>query len=174
VQNFPVLRRPSFLMTGEMDNDHHTDLIAGNNHDEHVSILKGGIQGLAPATLGEMGTKVRPLVSEDFNQDGKIDLAVTDEAEDRISILLGIGENAFGEPITFPVGRHPVAIAAGDFNGDHLIDLAVINRGSRSITLLINSSTRSVVRSVPLAPLSPEFPRKPSDPWDESAQPGRW
>jgi hypothetical protein len=161
-------------MTGEMDNDHHTDLIVGNDHDERVSILKGDARGLASPTVGEMGTKVRPLVSDDFNQDGKIDLAVTDEAEDRISILLGMGENAFGDPVTFPVGRHPVAIAAGDFNGDHLIDLAVINRGSHSIMLLLNTSTRSVVRSVPFVPLSREFPRRPSDPWDTSAQPGRW
>ena len=117
---------------------------------------------------------MRPLVSEDFNQDGQIDLAVTDEAEDRISILLGMSENAFGDPITFPVGRHPVAIAAGDFNGDHLIDLAVINRGSRTVMLLMNNSTRSVVRSLPSSPLMREFPHRPSDPWDQGTRPGSW
>jgi hypothetical protein len=174
VSNFPVLRRPSFLMTGEMDSDRRIDLIVGNDHDEHVSILKGQSEGLLAPTVGEMGTKVRPLVSEDFNQDGQIDLAVTNEAEDRVSILLGMGENAFGDPISFPVGRHPVAIAAGDFNGDHLVDLAVVNRGSRTVMLLMNTSTHSVIHTIPSSPLLQEFPHKPSDPWDQGAPPGRW
>jgi hypothetical protein len=168
VQNFAVIRQPTFLMTGFMNNDHRIDLIVGNQQDEKVSILRGEPGGLAAATVGEMGTTVRPLVSEDFNGDGQIDLAIADESHDRISILLGAGNNAFGEPIYFPAGQHPFAIAAGDFNEDKRLDLAVINRDSHSVLLLLNNSSRSPERPVLPSSTPAGTPRQPMDPWQRA------
>src|SRR6185295_6509012 len=126
---------------GDLDGDHRVDLIVGSSSDEKVSILKGQPGGLAAPTTGNMGTHVQPLVSDDFNGDGRIDLAVVDEGNDRISILLGRGNNAFDDPLYFPVGRHPTALAAGDFNEDRRVDLVVINRGAHSVWLLLNDTT---------------------------------
>jgi hypothetical protein len=117
-----------------------------------------------------MGTTVRPLVSDDFNGDGQIDLAVADESEDRISILLGAGNNAFGDPIPFPAGRRPFAIVAGDFNEDKRVDLVVLNRDSHSVLLLINSSSRSPERPLITAP-TPAPPEPTADPWQRTIRP---
>jgi hypothetical protein len=158
------------LMTGYMNIDHRVDLIVGNQRDEKVSILRGEDGGLAPPTVGDMGTTVRPLVSDDFNGDGKIDLALADESEDRISILLGAGNNAFADPVRFPAGRRPFAIVAGDFNEDNRVDLVVINRDSHSVLLLINNSSRTPERPL-IAPPMPTPPGPTPDPWQRAIQP---
>jgi hypothetical protein len=118
-----------------------------------------------------MGTRVRPLVSDDFNGDGRLDLAVTDEGEDRISILLGNGNDTFDDPIYFPVGRHPTALAAGDFNEDRRVDLLVINRGAHSVSLLLNNTSHYGQRSAAPAPRPTLIPTPAGDPWERATHP---
>jgi hypothetical protein len=171
---FPVGRRPSFLMTGKLDGDRWVDLIVGNGRDDGVSILKGQAGGLAAPTDGTMGKTVRPLVSDDFDRDGRIDLALTDESRDAIAILPGVTDQSFGRRVTFAVGRRPVALSAGDVNGDGLPDLAVLNRGSRSVVLLLNDSTPDTA-APPLQAAAPvTAPPATADPWSAAAQSGSW
>src|SRR5262249_11501811 len=146
-------------------------LIVGSPHDEKVSILKGAPGGLAPSTTGEMGTQVHPLVSDDFNGDKRLDLAVTDEGGDRISILLGRGNNVFDDPVYFAVGHHPTALAAGDFNEDGRTDLLVINHGTHTVDLLLNNSPPSNERSPAPAAAPRLTPHAGSDPWGRATQP---
>jgi hypothetical protein len=63
---------------------------------------------------------------EDFNADGKLDLAFIDSS-DNVSILLGTGTGSFGTPTKFKAGNDPIGLATGDFNGDNKPDLAVTN-----------------------------------------------
>ncbi len=39
---------------------------------------------------------------------------------------------------TLPVGRAPIAVAAGDFNGDGKIDVAIANSGDATVTILLH------------------------------------
>ena len=65
----------------------------------------------------------------DFNGDGRIDLAVVNEDDDTVSVLLGNGDGTFQPQVTYAVGSDPDAIVAGDFTGDGQLDLAVANCG---------------------------------------------
>ena len=67
------------------------------------------------------------IVAGDFNQDGKMDLAVTNTDDDSISVLLGNGDGTFQGAIQVRAGGSPVALAAGDFNQDTFPDLVVAN-----------------------------------------------
>ncbi len=163
--NYAVDLRPTFLLTGDLNRDRRVDLIAGDGHSDKVAILHGTAHGLASAVTGNMGTNVRPLVSDDFNGDGLLDLAVAHESDDEVAILLGTGANSFTEPISFPAGYHPASVAAGDFNRDGKPDLAVVNRGSRTVSILLNTSTKG---SRTLAPAPTPTPTAPRDGWADA------
>ncbi|MGZ4042010.1 MAG: FG-GAP repeat domain-containing protein, partial [Bacteroidia bacterium] len=70
------------------------------------------------------------VTNNDFNGDGKKDLAVANTSASNVSILLGTGNGSFGSPINFPVGSIPISITSNDFNADGNADLAVANTSS--------------------------------------------
>jgi hypothetical protein len=86
------------------------------------------------------------VVTGDFNEDGEIDLAVVNNASEKVAILLGDGDPAtlgFTKPPPLPVGNSPLGAAVGDFNNDGHLDLAIANfRGDTvSIRLGIGDGT---------------------------------
>src|SRR5690349_6394426 len=72
-----------------------------------------------------IGISPSSLVVSDFNGDGQPDLAITDETSGTVSILLGVGDGFFLDPVTYAVGIGPRCVAVGDFNRDGDLDLAV-------------------------------------------------
>jgi len=67
----------------------------------------------------------------DFNDDGKIDLAVVAGGSntDTIAIMLGNGDGTFQKPLYYTVGVGALFLTVADFNRDGKLDLAV---GSQS------------------------------------------
>ncbi|MBZ5535424.1 MAG: FG-GAP-like repeat-containing protein [Acidobacteriia bacterium] len=71
----------------------------------------------------------------DFNRDGKVDLAVTEQNSGKVSILLGDGDGFFQTPVDYTTGDAPISVAVGDFNSDGKADLVVANMTDISILL---------------------------------------
>ncbi len=134
--NYAVGGAPRSVAAGDFNGDGNLDLTVANSLSDNISILLGNVDGTFGAatnfamTVGEYPTSV---VVGDFNGDGKLDLAVTDNSylvnNSNVSILLGTGTGSFGAPTRFfvdPVmGSYLNSAAVGDFNGDGKLDLAV-------------------------------------------------
>lgn len=74
----------------------------------------------------------------DFDEDGIPDLAVVDQIQGQVTILLLDGSgNIKSTSGPFAVGKFPQAIAAAQFGSDTHLDLAVANDQSNDVSLLI-------------------------------------
>src|SRR5262249_43152834 len=86
--------------------------------------------GLTPASMA----------TADLNGDGRLDLAVVDYGEGKISILLGNGDGTFQTHMDYATGGGtPSTVVVCDFNGDGKLDLAVRNQGSNTISVLLGN-----------------------------------
>jgi hypothetical protein len=74
-----------------------------------------------------VGTGAISIAIGDFNGDGISDVAVVNESDNTVSILLGKPDSTFAPQVTYATGLGPLAIVTGDFNGDGNLDLAVTN-----------------------------------------------
>jgi hypothetical protein len=75
------------------------------------------------------------LIAVDFNRDGKLDLAVADDGNNAVDILLGNGDGTFQPATQYLTGSFTWSLAAGDFDGDGLLDLVVPTAGGTAIYL---------------------------------------
>jgi VCBS repeat protein len=91
------------------------------------------LEGGAPVSLG---ARISAVAAGDFNSDGRLDLAATEQDNSQVAVLLRQASGGFAAPQLFATGLTPVAIAVGDYNGDKLADLAIANRGGGSATIL--------------------------------------
>src|ERR1035437_10063009 len=88
------------------------------------------------------GTAPRSVISADFNDDGKKDLAVVnDNTSGSVSVFLGTGPGSFGAATNFTVGNGPYSVISADFNGDGKLDLAVVNSNDNNVSILIGTGT---------------------------------
>jgi len=95
-----------------------------------------------PSTVYQLGNQSYGLVAADLNGDGATDLAVVNESDNDVSILLNNGKGAFpARSPTYPTGHKPVAVAAGNFRLTGHIDLAVANSADDTISILPNDGT---------------------------------
>jgi len=76
------------------------------------------------------------MVGGDFNGDQNIDLAIACYgyygSENRVSVLLGMGNGFFQPYQAYVVPYGPKAIVAADLNGDKILDLATENTGANT------------------------------------------
>jgi len=94
-----------------------------------------------------VGQNLSAIVTADFNGDGKLDVAVTDQDSNAVLILLGNDDGTFGSPTTIAVGSQPTSIISGDFNNDGKLDLVTANFGDGTVSLLLGNGDGTFTQS---------------------------
>ncbi len=123
---------PYSVAAGDFNGDGTPDLAVANGGADTVTILLGNGDGKftqasgSPSTPGFAPTFV---AVGDFNGDGRADLAVANNGNNTVTILLGNRDGTFTQAANSPmkVGTSPYSIVVGDFNGDGIPDLAAAN-----------------------------------------------
>ncbi len=149
---------PNSMATGNFNADTFLDLVVANEGSNTLTVLYGDNAGgftTSPlltinSTVIVNGSSVaaKPLsvVAEDFDRDGKTDLAVGVSASPRsINVLLNDGSGGFGNATTFPVilgvpsSTVIRSLVAGDFNFDGFKDLAAATEGGNKIAIVLGN-----------------------------------
>jgi hypothetical protein len=79
------------------------------------------------------------VVVADFNGDGKPDLAVTNNADNAVSIILAASDGIFTPKRDYSTGNFPTNLVAADFNNDGKVDLAIINSLDSTVSVLLGN-----------------------------------
>jgi len=92
------------LALGDLNGDTKPDLVTANYYSDQLSILIGnGVGNFMLSSTTTTGQRPSAVVLGDFNQDGKLDLAVgtsDGRGTNAVVLLLGDGQGGFAAPLT--------------------------------------------------------------------------
>jgi len=129
----PVGSAQQAVAVADVNRDGRPDLVVAQTAIGNVSIFLNNGSGSFPATPDVELTSSHATVavtSGDFNNDGRVDIAVVNQDASSVTAYLGDGAGNFTNKGDFSVGSDPVAAVAADFNGDLTDDLAVLSESS--------------------------------------------
>ena len=149
---------PQKLITKDFNADGYID-IASANWGGTISVILNignGVFG-APTNFfsGTMGNGFYSIISEDFNNDGNLDLIFTDG---QLWISFGNGNGGFSSKVNLfiPNAKGAKYVTTGDFNNDGNLDLAVTNPNATSVSILIGDGIGGFVSSTNFMPVLDE------------------
>lgn len=138
---------PANIYAVDVNNDGLTDIVSdggANSNSFYVSVNNGGgtFKAPVPYTLPVIANSTYPMciAAADYNNDGKVDLAVPLLGSNEIAVYLGNGDGTFMVPvistINLPSGYifTSAGCAAADFNADGNIDLAAWTANGNNAT----------------------------------------
>jgi|GEM_PF-6443941 len=135
----------------DFDGDGKPDIAVGNGgfFENKVTIIQNlsTVNDLLFAVLNNrltVGRSPFALVSGDFNNDGKPEIATANYDDNSITVYRNnssVGNIIFDVQLTYSAGINPVAIAMGEFDRRDFPDLVVANYNGDSLTVLRNSSS---------------------------------
>jgi FG-GAP-like repeat len=128
--HFAVNTLTKGLQVGDVNRDGHLDLVNAANWGYDEAVLLGDGLGAfhraSPPTEIDGDGEPGRLLLRDFNNDGKLDIAVDAPDDSKVVLYFGNGNGGFPGPDLEVEGvQQPSSMDAGDFNHDGNLDMAV-------------------------------------------------
>jgi VCBS repeat protein/flagellar hook capping protein FlgD len=110
----------------DVNEDGWLDFVAPLGTHTMATVLNDGAGGfVAPNTVQALGSISNAIVIDDFNRDGRPDLASAEDPGQDVMVAAGLADGTFQSGNPIPIGSTIHAIAAGDMNRDSKDDLVV-------------------------------------------------
>ena len=146
LQKFPLFRNlqpfgnPQAIAAGDFNFDGFQDVAVALGEGNKLSIrLNDKLGGFLPDAididLGNDGAGPTALVVGQFDNDAKLDVALTANYASKVTVLLNFNPatKSFASQSAVAVGLLPIDIVAGQFGGDAKLDLVVVNKGAGTV-----------------------------------------
>lgn len=156
---------PTDIVAADINNDGKQDLMVASDSFwiNTVKVLLGNGNGTfgtnmecatVPTPPGSPTNRPVTLAVGDLNNDGKADLAVTNQYLSSVGILLGIGQVSTGTcpaNTDFTTGAFPSGVAIADLNHDGKADVVTTNQGGNTVSVLMGQGNGNLANKVDYA-----------------------
>lgn len=152
---------PESVATGDFNGDGKLDIaVADNNSPGFISIFANNSTpgNLVFSTRQDFTTGNNPysIATGDLNGDGKPDIAVSNEVDNTVSVLVNSGSGsiiAFNPHIDYATGNYPRSANIADENGDGKPDIIIGNNNENTVSVLLSNFTTALSPSIITFPL---------------------
>jgi hypothetical protein len=146
-----TVNMPSTVLAVDVNGDHYPDVVVLDTKDNEVLTYINANSGhvTLASTIGITAGNITGVAAGDFNEDGKLDLAVA-TSNGEVTILLGNGSGSYTAQTPFSAGSSAQGIAAADLNSDGHWDLVVTNPTAGTATVLLGLGTGSFTSAATL------------------------
>jgi len=128
------------LITAQFNESNPGGDLAFSDGTSNVVVMPGTSVRAAPfgaqpggvAVAYPVGSGPSNLAVGDFDGDGHLDIVVTNQGSNSISVLYGRGDGTFSASASFPSGAMPGPLATHDMNGDGTPDIIVLSQSPYS------------------------------------------
>ncbi len=133
------------IIARDMNGDGKADLVVNNHYYSNIGLLlNSGTGTFGPkvsfnTSVSSSGQGPAYMVVDDFNNDGKADVATSNDVSNDVSVLLGTGSGSFLPVTNYTIGSTPLSITSGDVNGDGKKDIITSNSTAQNISVLLGS-----------------------------------
>ncbi|CAF1020117.1 unnamed protein product [Adineta ricciae] len=144
--------RPRWIDNGDLNNDSFVDLVTVNYGTNTIGIHLGDGQGnFQKQTIYSTGfdSDLFSLKIKDLNNDGNLDIVVSNFGIDNIGIFYGFGDGKFTNQTSLYTGlkSHPYSIVIDDFNHDEHMDIGVTHSGTNQIGIYLGVGNQSFTKA---------------------------